>query len=349
MLGLSASMPVHVGIGGAGAGLAHAGTAPGVGAFMVASSWPGINHSAASIPSMGVPVEPYPPAARASMGKLKAPDTPRHGPLRGGPTRDDDHVPLMYRTSVGLTAAQEGGVYGHARPPPAPEPRTTRAGAVRFRGPPRKPRRSGYALWVGNLPHAVHILQLRDYFAAGAAAELESVFFMSRSNCAFVNYRSATAAVEAADRFRNANFHGALLTCRVRNSPAVEASSPSPTGSLTPPLSSSPSPPHATDMFRPPVIVSSKPVLERDPTPPPRPRPDHDARAAHGAHAGALPDRFFILKSLTSGDLAWSVRNGLWATQPHNEKRLHDAFKVRVSVPCVARLLLAGARHVSCG
>ena len=39
-------------------------------------------------------------------------------------------------------------------------------------------------------------------------------------------------------------------------------------------------------------------------------------------------DRYFIMKSLTKEDLAWSVANKIWATQPHNEKILNDAFKV---------------------
>jgi len=43
-------------------------------------------------------------------------------------------------------------------------------------------------------------------------------------------------------------------------------------------------------------------------------------------------DRYFILKSLTKEDLAWSVANKVWATQPHNETILNEAFKVRFSM-----------------
>lgn len=43
-------------------------------------------------------------------------------------------------------------------------------------------------------------------------------------------------------------------------------------------------------------------------------------------------DRYFILKSLTKEDLAWSVANKVWATQPHNESILNEAFKVRFSM-----------------
>lgn len=39
-------------------------------------------------------------------------------------------------------------------------------------------------------------------------------------------------------------------------------------------------------------------------------------------------NRYFIMKSLTKEDLAWSVANKVWATQPHNESVLNYAFRV---------------------
>jgi hypothetical protein len=42
-------------------------------------------------------------------------------------------------------------------------------------------------------------------------------------------------------------------------------------------------------------------------------------------------NRYFIMKSLTKEDLSWSVNNNVWATQPHNEAILNDAFKVSLS------------------
>ncbi|TKA78939.1 hypothetical protein B0A55_09242 [Friedmanniomyces simplex] len=39
-----------------------------------------------------------------------------------------------------------------------------------------------------------------------------------------------------------------------------------------------------------------------------------------------VPRKFFIVKSLTVQDLESSVRNGIWATQSHNEVALNDAF-----------------------
>jgi hypothetical protein len=41
-------------------------------------------------------------------------------------------------------------------------------------------------------------------------------------------------------------------------------------------------------------------------------------------------EKFFIVKSLTLQDLEQSARNGIWATQSHNEQILNKAFKVGV-------------------
>ena len=41
------------------------------------------------------------------------------------------------------------------------------------------------------------------------------------------------------------------------------------------------------------------------------------------------PKKYFIVKSLTLQDLELSVRNGIWATQSHNEETLNKAFEVR--------------------
>lgn len=43
-------------------------------------------------------------------------------------------------------------------------------------------------------------------------------------------------------------------------------------------------------------------------------------------------DKFFVVKSLTVEDLELSVRNGIWATQSHNEEALNKAFKTADNV-----------------
>jgi hypothetical protein len=47
----------------------------------------------------------------------------------------------------------------------------------------------------------------------------------------------------------------------------------------------------------------------------------------------SLPkDKFFIVKSLTVEDLELSVRNGIWATQSHNEEALNKAYQACASL-----------------
>ena len=58
------------------------------------------------------------------------------------------------------------------------------------RGPPRKPKQSGHALWVGNLPPGATVIDLKDHFSREATRDIESLFLISKSNCAFVNYRN---------------------------------------------------------------------------------------------------------------------------------------------------------------
>ena len=57
------------------------------------------------------------------------------------------------------------------------------------------------------------------------------------------------------------------------------------------------------------------------------------ATAAEPSGEGERPakasEKFFIVKSLTVEDLELSVRNGIWATQAHNEAALNKAFEVR--------------------
>ncbi|KAF6225948.1 hypothetical protein HO173_012671 [Letharia columbiana] len=84
------------------------------------------------------------------------------------------------------------------------------------RGPPRKPKQSGHALWVGNLPSGTVISDLKDHFSKDATKDIESVFLISKSNCAFVNYRSEGACAAAMSRFHDSRFQGVRLVCRLR-------------------------------------------------------------------------------------------------------------------------------------
>jgi len=68
------------------------------------------------------------------------------------------------------------------------------------RGPPRKPKQSGFALWVGNLPRDILLEELKEFFALEG---LESIFLIRKSNCAFVNYRTEETCSHALSIFNN--------------------------------------------------------------------------------------------------------------------------------------------------
>lgn len=183
-----------------------------------------------------------------------------------------------------------------------------------LRGPPRKPKQSGHALWVGNLPPGTQIIDLKDHFSRDATEDIESVFLISKSNCAFVNYRSVESCAAAMTRFHDSRFRGVRLVCRLRRGSNPAAS---PASTTVQPDSSSKST----------VSVDTAGEM-RSPTNPlvvPLESPSTTARSSPGNFAR---EKFFIVKSLTVEDLERSVVSGIWATQAHNEENLNAAFEV---------------------
>ena len=66
------------------------------------------------------------------------------------------------------------------------------------KGPPRKPKQSGFALWVGNIPSDTQLEEMKDFFALDG---IESISLIRKSNCAFVNYNTRKAAEDALAAF----------------------------------------------------------------------------------------------------------------------------------------------------
>lgn len=183
-----------------------------------------------------------------------------------------------------------------------------------LRGPPRKPKQSGHALWVGNLPPQTHIVDLKDHFSTDATDDIESVFLISKSNCAFVNYKTEASCAAAMTRFHDSRFQGVRLVCRLRRG------------------SSSAATPAATLAHS--VAQPSTEVLDGGPSP----EDDNDEQKfVTGDAVSAEPEpepvekvkeKFFVVKSLTVEDLERSVHSGIWATQAHNEDALNKAYRV---------------------
>ncbi|KAK5044393.1 hypothetical protein LTR84_011304 [Exophiala bonariae] len=182
-----------------------------------------------------------------------------------------------------------------------------------LRGLPRKPKQSGHALWVGNLPPATHIIDLKDHFSRYATDDIESVFLIVKSNCAFVNYKSETSCAGAMSRFHDSRFQGVRLICKLRH------------GSLsTNATASVPKPPfdHQGDGEVSPVVEDGTLT---------------DGEAKVSSHSAAevtekVKEKFFVVKSLTVDDLERSVHSKVWATQAHNESALNQAFDAAENV-----------------
>ncbi|KAK9323094.1 YT521-B-like domain-containing protein [Lipomyces orientalis] len=172
---------------------------------------------------------------------------------------------------------------------PSTSSTTSTSSAVLPRGPPRKPKQSGHALWVGNLPLVTTVLDLRDMFASPA---IESVFLISKSNCAFVNYSSDMAVRDALDKFKRFGglLKGTKLVARMQRGSIADRTAPT----------------HGDD-------GTETASVAGEPGTSPQPRTHR-------------PEAFFVVKSLTVEDLDLSVQTGVWATQAHNEHVLNDAY-----------------------
>lgn len=177
------------------------------------------------------------------------------------------------------------------------------------RGPPRKPKQSGHALWVGNLPPGAKVIDLKDHFSRDATNDILSVFLISKSNCAFVNYKTEASCAAAMSRFHDSRFQGVRLVCRLRRT-SVNAVSGVPTG------------PAALSPQKTLPIKSQLVDGERDNS------SDANKAEQDNTESSISKDKYFIVKSLTVEDLEMSVRNGIWATQSHNEKALNEAYEV---------------------
>lgn len=195
------------------------------------------------------------------------------------------------------------------------------------RGPPRKPKQSGHALWVGNLPPAATVKDLKDHFSRGATTDIQSLFLISKSNCAFVNYKTETACVSAMSRFHDSRFHGVRLVCRLRRG-SVGTTNTSATieapkiNNETDAVHKDGHPVVQTSLPSDPLIVGSSPS----------PQATTEDSVAQIGPTTKVPEKFFIVKSLTLQDLEASVRNGIWATQSHNESILNQAFNAAENV-----------------
>jgi hypothetical protein len=135
------------------------------------------------------------------------------------------------------------------------------------------------------------------------APGVESVFLMSKTNCAFANFKDEEACAAAQAKIHDSRFQNVGLTSRLRrNSVGVSASAPTPADPTSDPIVSS---------------ESASPVKDAE----------AEAAEADNDDNTSAKDKFFVVKSHTVEDLELSIRNGIWATQPHNEAAFNKAYQ----------------------
>ncbi|KAA8577271.1 hypothetical protein EYC84_007246 [Monilinia fructicola] len=166
------------------------------------------------------------------------------------------------------------------------------------RGPPRKPRQSGHAIWIGNLPPQTDLMSLVLHVCKETVG-LESLFLISKSNCAFANFKDEPACVAAQLKIHDSRFQTVRLVSRLRKaSVGTPSQIPSP------------------------VSENEKASKEAN----------EKAQDPDSESSPLSKDKFFVVKSLTVEDLELSVRNGIWATQTHNEEALNKAYQTADNV-----------------
>lgn len=147
---------------------------------------------------------------------------------------------------------------------------------------------------------------------------LESLFLISKSNCAFANFTDEAACFLAQSQIHDSRFQTVRLVSRLRRS-SIESAKPVPTG------------PAALNPHAAPGLITNL-DSNQDVT-----KVGRDVDGEIGEHNTTLQldglvsaprEKYFVVKSLTVEDLELSVRNGIWATQSHNEEILNQAYQV---------------------
>ncbi|KAM5524875.1 YT521-B-like splicing factor [Fusarium oxysporum f. sp. phaseoli] len=238
----------------------------------------------------------------------------------GGPTTSDPRAMAQTADFGGIhpQGLKQGQGRTGKQSPNKTELKQTSDGTERrksaVRGPPRKPRQSGHAIWIGNLPPQTDLMSLVHHVCKEAIG-LESLFLISKSNCAFANFKDEETCSAAQQKLHDSKFQSVRLVSRLRKSTVEGAAGvTAPTG-----------PSVAT------TVVKTDQVADKSPSqmviPGPASEPSGTIKLGVAGEKIPQKDKFFILKSLTVEDLELSVSTGIWATQSHNEEALNNAFK----------------------
>lgn len=186
--------------------------------------------------------------------------------------------------------------------------------------------KTGHAIWIGNLPPQTDLMSLVHHVCKEALA-LESLFLISKSNCAFANFKDEASCVAAQQKLHDSKFQSVRLVSRLRKNTVEGATGlTAPTGPAAGGSQSAVSEDASLQLDGPAESKegSLAPTSTSEAIPGAAPDTDDEGRTT----SPPQKDKFFILKSLTVEDLELSVQTGIWATQSHNEEVLNKAFAV---------------------
>ncbi|KAG1727739.1 YT521-B-like domain-containing protein [Suillus lakei] len=308
------------------------------------------------------------------------------------PARHPPQVPQVASAAPPLSAPVSNSPLTLARPdrhaPPkstvtAPSRPHSERPIVRRAYHPNPPtHRSEWVMWIGNVPGGTTHDELWRFLKRPLSMDndsfesedngVSSIFLISRSNCAFVNFDTEEHLRRAIVQFNGQQLHpherrGPRLVCRARRKEddlragvggqrgvgvhtryIREQSQQGQTDKQVAPseddqssstdrrssLSSESGHPLATAA---PLLSSDEEAARARPGSQPGDSVKTQSTSSYASTNSSFlsrhfPKRFFILKSLTQFDLDLSVENGLWATQKHNEAILDQAYRTSSEV-----------------
>jgi hypothetical protein len=137
------------------------------------------------------------------------------------------------------------------------------------------------------------------------------------------------------DRFHNSRFQGVRLVCKPRHSTSVSGSS----HSLGPTNRSSGNIFETSPQIADSKSLSGPVIVDGSASHSPKKEPQQDVAVnldgvnRYGEQSSLdparVPEKYFVVKSLTLQDLEASVRSGVWASQSRNKATLNHAYEVR--------------------
>lgn len=193
------------------------------------------------------------------------------------------NISLRSKAHLSLECPFEGG---SATPKALPETKTS---TTQDKSAAYHPAKTGFAVWVGNLGPKTTLLDLRTLFGT---PDLQSIYLIQRTGCAFVNYNSKEGLDSGLQAFRarggKLHDHDILVKAQITEEGSALAPSTNTQASN-----------------------EDHPISHETPEPP------------------SL--RYFICKSLLVDDLELAKKTGQWSTQLRNKERFNEALRTSKS------------------